>query len=138
MWPNGEEGLVVEDVDVLFRAFGSKYRTDKDGRFAEFEVKYSADLDRPPPHLRWAQERTFRQRERLFIQHHEFVGSYILACSDLRCLMAYGIDWTFCRRSRVWRVASLTDDWVTETVTGGELCDWIEALVSSPRLEHFA
>jgi hypothetical protein len=48
--------------------------------------------------------------------------------------MAHGIDWTFCRRSRIWRVATLRSEWVTEIVTGQELCNWIEGLMSRPHL----
>jgi hypothetical protein len=38
--PSGDQGFVVEDLDLVIRLFGSAYRLDSKGAFALIELKY--------------------------------------------------------------------------------------------------
>jgi hypothetical protein len=131
-WPNGSHGLIVEDVDIVVRAFGRNYRTDNVGRFAEFEHKYVPDLTGPAPQLGWAQSRTFGQRARLFAKSTEYVGSWIIANADRRCCMAWG-DPTLLARTTCLRLADLAGSWVSEAMNGLQLCTWIQESMAQKR-----
>lgn len=51
--PEGTEGYVVEDLDLLLRCYGSAYGTDGRGRFMFCELKYY------PHTIGYAQRKTF-------------------------------------------------------------------------------
>lgn len=52
-FPNGNEGYVVEDLDLLVRGYGLKFNTDSKGRFMLIELKYY------PSDIGYAQKKTF-------------------------------------------------------------------------------
>ena len=38
--PNGRDGYIVEDLDLVIRTFGYKYQTDNVGKFSLIEIKH--------------------------------------------------------------------------------------------------
>ena len=52
-FPAGNEGYVVEDIDILIRAYGPNFKTDSKGRFMLIELKYY------PSVVGYAQQKTF-------------------------------------------------------------------------------
>jgi hypothetical protein len=51
--PEGSQGMVVEDLDLVIRHYGNSYRLDGKGRLMLVEQKH------PPAWIEYAQEKTF-------------------------------------------------------------------------------
>jgi hypothetical protein len=45
--PNGQDGYVVEDLDLLIRVFGQRFSTDGRGRLRLIELKCSHGIEEP-------------------------------------------------------------------------------------------
>ena len=58
-FPDGRDGFVVEDLDLVLRVFGPRFRTDADGKFRLVEMKFGS------AHLGASKERTFGMIDRL-------------------------------------------------------------------------
>jgi hypothetical protein len=74
--PTGGQGCVVEDLDVVVRHFGYKYRLDADGRFMLIEQKH------PGSFIETAQVFTFRLMHNTMRagdpEKKRYVGYYVL------------------------------------------------------------
>lgn len=53
--PPGNEGYVVEDLDIVLRIYGTNYDTDSTGKFMLLELKFGR------AYIDYAQRRTFGQ-----------------------------------------------------------------------------
>lgn len=75
-WPNGSDGFVVEDLDVVVRHFGNGFHTDAKGRLLLIEQKH------PGHWIRTAQERTFGLFDELLRkadpERVRYLGYYVL------------------------------------------------------------
>lgn len=57
--PRGSAGYVPEDLDIVLRVFGPRYRSDAKGKVRLIETKWNPTADRPVA-LKGGQDRTFR------------------------------------------------------------------------------
>jgi hypothetical protein len=75
--PNGSEGFVVEDLDLMVRTYGPNYYLDSSGRFVWLEVKFGMSTE-----LGVAQVNTFKLPDELMRrgdpEGHRYRGFYIL------------------------------------------------------------
>ena len=75
-WPDGKDGFVVEDLDVVVRHFGNTFHTDAKGRLLLIEQKH------PGHWIRTAQEKTFGLMDTLLRkadpERVRYLGYYIL------------------------------------------------------------
>lgn len=78
----GDEGYVVEDIDLLIRAYGPLYKTDAKGRFMLIEIKYY------PSKPGYAQQRTFKLIDEILK-----AGDKVLNSSNPRYLGYYVVQY---------------------------------------------
>ncbi len=75
-WPNGSDGFVVEDLDIVIRHFGNGYHTDAKGRLLLIEQKH------PGHWIRTAQQKTFGLLHGLLRkadpERQRYIGYYVL------------------------------------------------------------
>lgn len=74
--PSGKAGYVVEDLDLVLRVFGERYKTDADGRFMLIELKFGN------AYIGIAQKRTFGLIHRLLRiadpKKHRYFGYFVV------------------------------------------------------------
>jgi len=74
--PQGSQGYVVEDLDLLVRGYGPRYGTDAKGRFMECELKFY------PRNIGPAQKRTFGLRDEMMRRGdpdgERYLGFYVV------------------------------------------------------------
>jgi hypothetical protein len=70
--PNGSDGLVVEDLDLLLRCYGPNYGTDAAGKFRLVELKHA---NAP---LGTSKLKTFRLIDSLLAPSPRYDGFYVV------------------------------------------------------------
>ena len=78
--PGPGEGYVVEDLDLILKIYGSKWNTDKMGRFMLIELKFDDAW------INYAQQETFRSIHHLLRkadpEAKRYLGYFVIQYSD--------------------------------------------------------
>ena len=82
--PDGRNGYIVEDLDLVIRTFGSKYQTDNVGKFSLIEIKHGGCkiVDGVHDEIGTSKEMTFGMIDDLLNkadpEHERYQGFYII------------------------------------------------------------